>query len=184
MDCLSIYALTTHLSRILFGNRPFHLKSQLPNEDLDSLMSVTTDDDLQNMLEEHDCISAVTSPTPSCIRLFLFPIKPESSSSTLLDPKADSWFSDALNNTKIVQRGQSADAAGLGQGLMGLDILGRSDCNVALENPAKSMSNNDAEAKEISGAVPESLVLESSSSFGSTSSLVLMSNEGQLLGPL
>ena len=67
---------------------------------------------------------------------------------------------------------------------MGLDILGRSDCNAALENPAESMSNNGAEAKEISGAVPESLVLESSSSFGSTTSSISMSNEGQLLDPL
>ncbi|XP_027076371.1 protein PAL OF QUIRKY-like isoform X2 [Coffea arabica] len=174
--CTSISALTAHLSRTLFGNRPFHLKYQLPNEDLDSLISVTTDDDLQIMLEEHDRISAVTSPTPSRIRLFLFPIKPESLGSALLDPKADSWFSDALNNTRIVQRGQSVDAAGLGQGLMGLDILGRSDCNAALENPAESMSNNGAEAKEISGAVPESLVLETSSSFGSTSSSISMSN--------
>lgn len=127
------------------------------------------------MLEEHDRISAVTSPTPSRIRLFLFPVKSESLGSALLDPKADSWFSDALKNTRIV-RGQSADAAGVGRELMGLDILGRSDCNAALENPTESLSYNGTEAKESSGAVPESLVLETSSSFGSTSSSISMSN--------
>ncbi|KAL3525490.1 hypothetical protein ACH5RR_013862 [Cinchona calisaya] len=172
----SLSALTAHLSRTLFNNRPFHLKYQLPDEDLDSLISVTTDEDLQIMLEEHDRISAVSSPTPSRIRLFLFPIKPESLGSVLLDPKADSWFSDALKNTRIVQRGQSADAAGLGQELMGLDILGGSDCNAALENQAERLINNGAETKELGGAVPESLVLETSSSFGSTSSSISMSN--------
>ncbi|OWM82348.1 hypothetical protein CDL15_Pgr001922 [Punica granatum] len=35
--------------------RPFTLKYQLPNEDLDSLITVSTDKDLDNMIDEHDC---------------------------------------------------------------------------------------------------------------------------------
>ncbi|CAI9110641.1 OLC1v1010702C1 [Oldenlandia corymbosa var. corymbosa] len=172
----SLSALTAHLSRTLYNNRPFHLKYQLPNEDLDSLISVTTDEDLQNMLEEHDRVSAVVSRTPPRIRLFLFPIKAESVGSVLLDPKSDTWFSDALKNTAIIQRGQSADA-GLGRELMGLDNMVRPDGNVASEAQIESLGNTGGcEAKEIGGTVPESFVLETTSSFGSTSSSISMSN--------
>lgn len=183
----SLSALVAHLSRTLFNNRPFHLKYQLPNEDLDSLISVTTDEDLQNMLEEHDRVSSVASGTPSRIRLFLFPVKPESLGSALFDPKAESWFSDALKNTGIVQRGQSADS-GLGRELLALNIGGGGpDSNAVLEiTQVESLSNggggvvgggssNGVESKE-TAVVPESLVLETSSSFGSTSSSVSMSN--------
>ncbi|KAL2468937.1 uncharacterized protein Fot_50513 [Forsythia ovata] len=43
------------------------------------------------------------------IRLFLFPVKPESIGSSLLDPKSKSLFSDALKSTQILQKGESAD---------------------------------------------------------------------------
>lgn len=153
----SLAAVTSHLSRVLYQNRPFHLKYQLPNEDLDSLISVITDEDLSIMLEEHDRIAP-----PARIRLFLFPVKPESLGSTLLDPKSDSWFSDALKSTGILQKGQSADS-GL---LMGMGLM--SD----LEVPVDSRSNSGGGGKP--GA--ESLILETTSSFGSTSSSLSMSN--------
>ncbi|XP_060195788.1 protein PAL OF QUIRKY [Lycium barbarum] len=154
----SLSALTSHLSRTLYGNRPFYLKYQLPNEELDSLISVTTDEDLQNMLEEHD-----RSTTSSRIRLFLFPVKPESLGSALLDSKADSWFSDALNNTRIARRGQSTDS-GFGHELIGFENMGGSN-----EGQSENLS-----AKQ--GLESESMVLETSSSFGSTSSSISMSN--------
>ncbi|XP_019154965.1 PREDICTED: uncharacterized protein LOC109151402 isoform X2 [Ipomoea nil] len=144
----SLASLTAHLSRSLYNNRPFYLKYQLPDEGLDSLISVTTDEDLQNMLEEHDRSASSTSPNPSRIRLFLFPVKPES----LLDSKAESWFSDALSNTRIERRVQSTDS-NLPRALIGFDIAGGFD--------------------SVSG---ESLVLETSSSFGSTSSFISMSS--------
>ncbi|KAK4393591.1 hypothetical protein Sango_1829900 [Sesamum angolense] len=152
----SLSALSAHLSRALFHNRPFHLKYQLPNEDLDSLISVITDEDLSNMLDEHDRITP-----PARIRLFLFPVKPESLGSALLDPKSDFWFSDALKSTHILQKGQSADA-GL---LLGIG----SDLDAPVENGSNS-GGGDVKL----GA--ESLVLETSSSFGSTSSSFSMSN--------
>lgn len=176
----SLASLMAHLSRTLYNNRPFHLKYQLPDEGLDSLISVTTDEDLQNMLEEHDRITSSTSPNPSRIRLFLFPLKPESLGSALLDPKAESWFSDALSNTRIERRVQSTDS-NLPCGLIGLDVAGGFD-SVSGEGQAQSLSNNGGgvgDAKhglEHGGSGHESLVLETSSSFGSTSSFISMSN--------
>ncbi|KAL3813277.1 hypothetical protein ACJIZ3_014545 [Penstemon smallii] len=142
----SLSSFTAHLSRTLFHNRAFHLKYQLPNEDLDSLISVVTDDDLFNMLEEHDRITA-----PVRIRLFLFPVKPESLGSTLLDPKSETWFCDALKSTRIMQSADSGLLMGFGSGL---------------EGPVESGSKVGA----------ESLVLETSSSFGSTGSSFSVSN--------
>ncbi|KAL7232016.1 hypothetical protein ACSBR2_010102 [Camellia fascicularis] len=159
----TLSSLTSHLSRTLYNNRPFLLKYQLPNDDLDSLISVTTDEDLHNMLEELDRISC--SPTPSRIRLFLFPSKPESVGSAILDPKAESWFCDALKSTKIMQRGQSADSE-LVNGLMGLDRGAPSDSSVEAQ----------VESLRDLSSVPESMVLETSSSFGSTGSSISMSN--------
>ncbi|GER35602.1 octicosapeptide/Phox/Bem1p family protein [Striga asiatica] len=153
----SLSALSAHLSRALLNNRPFLLKYQLPSEDLDSLISVLTDEDLSNMLEEHDRIDP-----PARIRLFLFPIKPESVGSALLDPKSDTWFSDALKSTGVLQKGQSADS-----GLL-MSIV------PDLETPLESgcMGGGGGEGK----LSAESLVLETSSSFGSTSSSFSMSN--------
>lgn len=164
-----------HLSRTLYGNRPFYLKYQLPNEELDSLISVTTDEDLQNMLEEHDRTIAMSALTSSRIRLFLFPVKPESLGSALLDSKADSWFSDALNNTRIARRGQSTDS-GFGHELIGFENTGGSNSGENLS----AIGGGAGEGKQAldfgGGSVPETMVLETSSSFGSTSSSISMSN--------
>lgn len=177
----SLSALLAHLSRTLYGNRPFYLKYQLPDEELDSLISVTTDEDLQNMLEEHDR-TTTASVTSSRIRLFLFPVKPESLGSALLDSKADSWFSDALNNTWIARRGQSTDS-GFGHELIGFENLGGSNSVVSSEGQGDNLSaigGSAGDAKQTldfgGGSVPESMVLETSSSFGSTSSSISMSN--------
>ncbi|PHU27170.1 hypothetical protein BC332_05502 [Capsicum chinense] len=164
-----------HLSRTLYGNRPFYLKYQLPNEELDSLISVTTDEDLQNMLEEHDRTIAMSALTSSRIRLFLFPVKPESLGSALLDSKADSWFSDALNNSRIARRGQSTDS-GFGHELIGFENTGGSNSGENLS----AIGGGAGEGKQAldfgGGSVPETMVLETSSSFGSTSSSISMSN--------
>lgn len=162
----SLSSLTSHLSRTLYNNRPFLLKYQLPDEDLDALVSVATDEDLQNMIDEQDRI--VDSPRPSRIRLFLFPSKAESVGSALIDSKAESWFCDALKSTKMMQRGQSADS-GLVNGLMGLDS------DSCVEAQVESLSNEVKHGLDL-GSVPESMVLETSSSFGSTSSSISMLN--------
>ncbi|KAJ8545895.1 hypothetical protein K7X08_018478 [Anisodus acutangulus] len=125
------------------------------------------------MLEEHDRIT-----TSSRIRLFLFPVKPESLGSALLDSKADSWFSDALNNTRIARRGQSTDS-GFGHELIGFENMGGSNEGQS-ENLSTIGGGGAGDAKQslefCGGSVPESMVLETSSSFGSTSSSISMSN--------
>ncbi|KAL3844903.1 hypothetical protein ACJIZ3_002306 [Penstemon smallii] len=132
----SLSTLSAHLSHSLFNDRPFHLKYQLPYEDLDSLISVITDEDLSNMLDEHDRTTA-----PARIRLFLFPVKSDS----LLGPKSDSWFCDALKNTTILQSADSELRMAIG-----------SDSEAPVEIGSKMSA--------------ESLVLETTSSFGSNGS--------------
>nr|DAD30359.1 TPA_asm: hypothetical protein HUJ06_009210 [Nelumbo nucifera] len=54
----SLADLSAHLSRSLLNGSSFTLKYQLPNEDLDSLISITTDQDVENMMEGYDHTSA------------------------------------------------------------------------------------------------------------------------------
>ncbi|CAK9136944.1 unnamed protein product [Ilex paraguariensis] len=56
-----------------FDNVSF--KYQLPGEDLDALISVTSDDDLEHMMLEYDRLYRA-SPKPARLRLFLFPANP------------------------------------------------------------------------------------------------------------
>ncbi|XP_071692786.1 uncharacterized protein [Rutidosis leptorrhynchoides] len=85
----------------------FTLKYQLPSEDLDSLISVTTDEDLENMIDEYERLNCNNSSgdvsKTSRLRLFLFPTKPESVTSigSLLEnsTKSEDWFLNALNGT-------------------------------------------------------------------------------------
>ncbi|XP_030461173.1 uncharacterized protein LOC115681387 [Syzygium oleosum] len=139
----SLPALASHLSAALSVAPPFALKYQLPDSDLDALISICTDDDLAVMMDELDRLSSSSDPgaRPSRIRLFLFPTRPESGSesaqpSVLCHPKTETWFIDALKGARIVGKEDDFDHSG--------------------------------------GA--ESVVLETSSSFGSTSSSVSLSN--------
>ncbi|KAJ8761176.1 hypothetical protein K2173_001232 [Erythroxylum novogranatense] len=156
---LTLTSLSAHLASRLNISYPFVLKYQLPDHDLDSLISVSTDEDLLIMLDEHRRLS-----TPSRIRLFLFAAKctassPESGAqkmvsnigellgggSELKHPKTESWFVDALKSAKIMQ------------------------CEGSHE-----ISGGSGDGGGLCGA--ESLVLETNSSFGSTSSSVSSSN--------
>jgi hypothetical protein len=57
------------------GDDDVSLRCQLPSEDLDALVSVTSDDDLANLLEEYDAASK-DRRQPLKIRAFLFPRTP------------------------------------------------------------------------------------------------------------
>ncbi|PIA25294.1 hypothetical protein AQUCO_11900002v1 [Aquilegia coerulea] len=50
------------------------LRCQLPEEDLDALVSITSDEDLGNVIEEYDLASQLTG-SPLKIRAFLWPPK-------------------------------------------------------------------------------------------------------------
>lgn len=89
------------------------IKYQLPNEDLDALISVTSDEDVENMMEEYDRLLANStgssnSRTPR-LRLFLFPSDGAGGFGSMLSTsssKHEHWFVDALNGRPL-ERGRS-----------------------------------------------------------------------------
>ncbi|XP_028805350.1 uncharacterized protein LOC114760251 [Neltuma alba] len=109
---ISFSALLLRLSK-LSGTTNITVKYQLPNEDLDALISVTTDEDVENMMEEYERVAQNQNPRSARLRLFLF-VKGEDSRansiSSLLDGSAnrESWFVDALNSgVGRLERGRS-----------------------------------------------------------------------------
>ncbi|XP_019165164.1 PREDICTED: uncharacterized protein LOC109161289 isoform X2 [Ipomoea nil] len=89
-------------------------KYQLPGEDLDALISVTTDDDLEHMMHEYDRLYRA-SPKPARLRLFIFPANPptvisQSRSFGSDDAKSEKdRFVEALNSGPV-QTNPSASA--------------------------------------------------------------------------
>ncbi|KAK9267420.1 hypothetical protein L1049_009846 [Liquidambar formosana] len=109
-------ALLNKLSKIS-GTANINIKYQLPNEDLDALISVTTDEDVENMMEEYERLAHSLGSKTARLRLFLFPNIPtgndsrSSSISSLLDgsSRRENWFFDALNGGAAaeLERGRS-----------------------------------------------------------------------------
>ncbi|GFQ08319.1 hypothetical protein PHJA_002975900 [Phtheirospermum japonicum] len=107
-------SLLSKLSR-LTGTTNISVKYQLPSEDLDALITVTADEDVENMMEEYDRLSH--GHKSARLRVFLFPTdisdSRSSSISSLLDgsAKRESWFVDALNGGPavgpVLERGRS-----------------------------------------------------------------------------
>lgn len=86
------------------GTSNISMKYQLPNEDLDALITITNDEDVENMMEEYDRLAQ--NHIPHCkmarLRLFLFPNDPVSRTSSISSllhgsVKREHWFFDALN---------------------------------------------------------------------------------------
>ncbi|KAJ4822395.1 hypothetical protein Tsubulata_008932 [Turnera subulata] len=152
----TLSSLTAHLAAALHIAAPFSLKYQLPNHDLDSLISLSTDEDLLIMLDEHQQHhhhgGGGHRAAPHRIRLFLFPTTPTkpvtpefvAQPAQLKHPKTESWFVDALNNAKIMQ--------------------------------SEGNGNGSVTTSNGGGAEVESLLLETTSSFGSTCSSLSPSN--------
>ncbi|XP_039011064.1 uncharacterized protein LOC120140086 [Hibiscus syriacus] len=172
----SLSALCTRISRALLNGRSFILKYQLPNEDLDSLVSVATDEDLENMIEEYDRFAAASgSSVTSCrIRLFIFFNKPDTTVSMgplLNDAKSETWFVDSLNGSGLVSRGNS-DAATM-QTLLNLD--GEFEVEGGDEQHNKQVKNNNG-VQEVQCSLHDAPLAEKTSSFGSSSSSPSMPN--------
>ncbi|KAF8390090.1 hypothetical protein HHK36_024611 [Tetracentron sinense] len=173
----SLSDISSRLSHKLLNGRSFSLKYQLPNEDLDSLISVTTDEDLDNMIEEYDRTS-LSSLKSSRLRLFLFPAKPDSSSSMgslIDDSKSETWFVDALNGAGIMQKGLSPDSASANCLLDLDDVAAHIDSSVDVEAQTQSLGANNKQVKDVH-YVQDSPMLETTSSFGSSSSSPSLSN--------
>ncbi|XP_010465911.1 PREDICTED: uncharacterized protein LOC104746190 isoform X3 [Camelina sativa] len=129
----SLSSLRSRLSSMLLNGRSFTLKYQLPSEDLDSLVTITTDEDLENMIEEYDRVtSSATVTATQRIRLFLFANKLETAATmgSLLDgAKSDTWFVDALNQSGLLPRGLS-DSAAVNNTLVNLDEASGGDAEI------------------------------------------------------
>lgn len=191
--------LLSRLGKTLLHGRPFTLKYQLPNEDLDSLISLSTEEDLDNMVDEYDRLVASSNPAkPSRIRLFLFPSKPEGASSigSILDGsnRSEDWFLNALNGAAAIQRGFSTPASV--NCLLGLEENGINNnfgnSNSNNSNNSKEMMMMEAVVNQSEGklgknqnqnqsnpdihSVPDSPIIETTSSFGSTSSSPSLAN--------
>ncbi|XP_021299390.1 protein eyes shut [Herrania umbratica] len=181
----SLSSLHHRLSFSLLHGRPFTLKYQLPSEDLDSLISVTTDEDLENMIDEYDrTYSQTTSSSKSSrIRLFLFPLNPEGTpaSSHSIGPiinnstKSDEWFLNALNGAGLLNRGFSDSAANVNC-LLGLDDDRQGNVEVGLKDEGSGSQKNMNLKNQDVHSVPDSPMLETTSSFGSTSSSPSLAN--------
>ncbi|XP_050223290.1 RNA polymerase II degradation factor 1 [Mercurialis annua] len=182
----TLSSLCSRLSNTLLNGRSFTLKYQLPSEDLDSLISVTTDEDLDNMIDEYDrtSISNGSSGKSSRLRLFLFPVKPESTQSLgpILESSGksgDDWFLSALNG---------GGAASLNRGFS--DPSASVNCLLGLDDDSNNGNNNGLNGNLVGGgggeglqkkgqdfhSVPDSPMLETTSSFGSTSSSPSLAN--------
>jgi len=100
----------------IWGNS-VSFKYQLPNEDLDALVSVTNDEDMENMMAEYDRLQKMGYRF-SRLRLFVFANKPDGASSqgslgSLMEEttKRENWFVDALN-VGPVSRSETAPQGG------------------------------------------------------------------------
>ncbi|CAM8886039.1 unnamed protein product [Rhodiola kirilowii] len=171
---ISLGELKARLSKNLLHNNAFTLKYQLPNEDLDSLISVTSDEDLDNMIDEFDRICATTTAAKSSrLRVFLFPNTRESASSIELifggSVKSEDWFYNALNGSNA-----SAKDAKSVNSLLGLEsdsIAVNNGVNPReLETLQADLSKNQKWNNQDAPLNPDSVMIETSSSFGSTSS--------------
>lgn len=110
---ISYSSLLTKLAK-LSSNIDINIKYQLPNEDLDALISVSTDEDVENMMEEYERLIQSGNSKAARLRLFLFPTgvsRSSSNISSLLEgSRREHWFFDALNNgpsSRQLERGPS-----------------------------------------------------------------------------
>ncbi|KAJ8773097.1 hypothetical protein K2173_028274 [Erythroxylum novogranatense] len=170
----SLSSLCSRLSLTLLNGRPFAMKYQLPHEDLDSLVSVTTDEDLDSMIEEYDRVTSISSAlAPARIRLFLFFNRPETASSMgslLDDAKSETWFVDALNGSGLLPRNLS-DSATMGC-LVNLDsdhdLEAQAD-GLPVEDGEIKQENNGLIQPDVNATMPDSPKLETSSTSSSPS---------------
>ncbi|KAK4755037.1 hypothetical protein SAY87_008794 [Trapa incisa] len=172
---------STLLSKLskLSGISNLTVKYQLPNEDLDALISVTTDEDVENMMEEYDRLPSHNHhPRSARLRLFLFSKGDDSRStgiSSILDGSSnrEQWFLDALNGggpppsaLASLERGRSEASSIMSEVpdyLFGLD---NSDENQLREQPKPKPRTLVHETVSVSD--PGSPVPAASSPFSST----------------
>ncbi|KAF9587484.1 hypothetical protein IFM89_003423 [Coptis chinensis] len=152
-------SLLTKLSK-LSNNPEITVKYQLPSEDLDALISVTTDEDVENMMDEYDRLILSGNSKVARLRLFLFPAGVSransiSSISSLLDgSRREHWFFDALNGgsaSGTLERGRSEVSSIMSEVpdyLFGLDNID--------ENRESKLKNRNVLSENVSVSDPGS----------------------------
>jgi PB1 domain len=110
----TLVSLLSSLSPSQFTPKsPPVIKYQLPHEDLDSLITLCSDEDLINMLDELDRLNPA-SKSPR-LRLFLFPSSQSGAFGSVLSTgESNQWFLDALNSsspTAVLERRRSASSS-------------------------------------------------------------------------
>ncbi|OEL34637.1 hypothetical protein BAE44_0004342 [Dichanthelium oligosanthes] len=116
----TLVAALTKVAPALFapGEPRPSLKYQLPQDDLDSLISVSSDDDVDHLMDELDRLhdEAAALARPPRLRVFLFAPAPDAAFGSVLSGTAgeavvstDQWFVDALNAPAPhpIERGRS-----------------------------------------------------------------------------
>lgn len=158
-----------------------NIKYQLPSEDLDALISVTSDEDLDNMMEEHDRLPLFANRSTARLRLFLFPNKLEKSLSDVLDcnPNRESWFLDALNGMPVLSRMRSETSSILSEVpdyLFGLDVADLAD-----DQSAPAVAANFSQFVEQSAKISSSHHLQNASvQEESSSSAAVLQSSGEI----
>ncbi|GLJ15294.1 hypothetical protein SUGI_0250710 [Cryptomeria japonica] len=119
-------------------------KYQLPNEDLDSLISVTNDEDLDNMMAEYDRLQK-SGYKFSRLRLFVFTKRAEGSTSSLgsvlEESRREQWFVEALNNPPVNQGISNRSDVGSGSDASAW-VNHMPDYLFGLENNSSGAQNN------------------------------------------
>lgn len=164
--------LLTRLSK-LSGTTNVTVKYQLPNEDLDALISVTTDEDVENMLDEYDRFAQNQNPRSARLRLFLFRNSDHDSSrtSSISSANRDHWFLDALNHGGSdmgLERGRS-EASSIVSELP--DYLFGLDNSEETLTPTRDPKIRTRQLETVSNSDPGSPAPVVSSPFYSTSSV-------------
>ncbi|KAL6573741.1 hypothetical protein OROHE_002200 [Orobanche hederae] len=192
----SLSDLRHRLSKTLLHKQSFTLKYQLPNEDLDSLITVTTDEDLENMVEEYDRLNHSAAGgggglKHGRLRLFLFPKTSSDNIEQLLvetaSTKSEDWFFSALNGKASTlsagasDRGFSESSSvncllGLDDDLVGKVAVAGKDVETQIEGSKSGGNGNNTAIINDLNSIPDSPLLERTSSFGSTSSSPSMVN--------
>lgn len=139
-DSLSDFSL--YLSKtFLLQYGSFVLKYQLPGKDLDTLISITTDEDLKYMIHEYDGINATERSVR--LRVFLFPLKPDRVSLTGFN-----GFLDALKGLTSISRNVCSEfpsvnsRLGLDDGIRNVDNFEQDDATRDW-NSSEDENNNE-----------------------------------------
>ena len=103
---ISFLELKRKLSDVFGGTCVF--KYQLPDEDLDALVTVSSDEDMENMMEEYDKLAEISPDGSAKLRVFLFSPFENDFQMKIIEPESsdnDNRFVDAVNG--VVDTGLS-----------------------------------------------------------------------------